>query len=619
MTAAERAPVPRWEGPKRFCLQMALLLALPWTVSFAPGCGETAVGDGTDAPTGRPDVVGPTGADGSPFGHVTTLSGRVLDAVDGRGVASAIVATSPASASVVTNASGMFVMETSLAVGSTYRVSARKAGYAPGFVDVTVVSGSNQLADIVVARGPDDVACFPLCRLDYTCIAGVCVDGCNPPCPLAQVCRNGACVADCTPDCGARQCGPDPVCGVAVCGTCGPNEVCREVGRCECPLLTCGDACCAAGEVCADGGCCAPDCTDRVCGSDGCGGDCGHCDAPDECLDGRCEIPPCVPSCAGRECGDDGCAGTCAPGCPATAQCSGAGRCVDGFGVYVHIPAGRFTMGSREDDPGRGGDEAQHEAVLTRPFLLKATEVTQREWRTFMGNNPSRFPACGDDCPVERVNWWEAAAFCNALSEAVGLAACYEFEGCDPETAWGEGRACTGVSVTAASGRPQDCEGYRLPTEAEWEWAYRAGTQTSFYNGEYTATDPTLPSPTLDAIGWYHSNSPVTYAGAFDCSGWFDGATTCGVQPVGRKQPNDWGLYDMSGNVEEWAWDWWGGYPDPAPVDYAGPSSPTSERVKRGGTWGTPAFVCRGAGRRSGEPGAESGNVGVRPGRSIER
>ena len=124
----------------------------------------------------------------------------------------------------------------------------------------------------------------------------------------------------------------------------------------------------------------------------------------------------------------------------------------------VVVAAGTLTMGSPPSEPCRYDDEVQHEVTLTRSFSLKSTEVTQAEWEVLMGNNPSAMsPGCAD-CPVEWVNWYEALAYCNALSEAAGLEACYTLSGCNGQSP-GTGMECTAVTVTAPDGDVYGCEG----------------------------------------------------------------------------------------------------------------------------------------------------------------
>ena len=211
--------------------------------------------------------------------------------------------------------------------------------------------------------------------------------------------------------------------------------------------------------------------------------------------------------------------------------------------TFVLLPAGTFTMGSPSDEPGRCSDETQHQVTLTQPFYMQTTEVTQEQWEGLMGSNPSSFSGC-PTCPVEMVSWDDAQAYVAEMNKL------------------GEGT-------------------YSLPTEAQWEYAARAGSTTAFANGEITEYSNMWDceyDPNLDAIGWYCYNS---------------GGRT---HAVGQKSPNAWGLYDMSGNVWEWCQDWLGSYPSSAVTDPTGPSS-GSYRVKRGGYWNFDAGSCRSATR----------------------
>jgi formylglycine-generating enzyme required for sulfatase activity len=251
---------------------------------------------------------------------------------------------------------------------------------------------------------------------------------------------------------------------------------------------------------------------------------------------------------------------------------------------FVLIPPGRFQMGSPDSEPGRFRDEGPvHEVTIHQPFFLKATEVTQGEWEALMGNNPSYFANCGDSCPVERVSWWDAVAFCNALSRKEGLEECYSLTGCRGTPGEGDFE-CTGVTFAGLS-----CKGYRLPTEAEWEYAARAGTNTPYYIG----TSP-------DDAAWYGDNSGGQ------------------PHPVGKKQPNAWGLYDMLGNVGEWVQDWYHDSYTGAPSEGSAWESPAgSDRVIRGGSWFGNARYVRAAYRNGAHPGGRAGSIGFRPARSI--
>ncbi|MCK6502243.1 formylglycine-generating enzyme family protein [Myxococcota bacterium] len=224
--------------------------------------------------------------------------------------------------------------------------------------------------------------------------------------------------------------------------------------------------------------------------------------------------------------------------------------------------------------PGAGecddDEKPAHRVTLMRSYLLGETEVTQGQWLAVMGSNPSHFSSCGSDCPVEKVSWLDAVAFANALSKKEGLEACYVVSG---ETAsWPKGAACTG---------------YRLPTEAEWEYAARAGKDSRYSGGSE-----------LGAVGWF-SDNPY-------------GKT----HRVAQKQANAWGLFDMSGNVCEWSWDWHGAYSASALTDPVG-ASDGRFRVYRGGSWFDSARYARLAYRGWVYPGYRYNYLGLRLARSI--
>jgi formylglycine-generating enzyme required for sulfatase activity len=219
------------------------------------------------------------------------------------------------------------------------------------------------------------------------------------------------------------------------------------------------------------------------------------------------------------------------------------------------IPAGTFMMGSPETELGRDADEFQHEATLTQDFYIQTTEVTQGQWQAVMGENPSSFQNCGLNCPVESVSWDDAQVFIERLNA-----------------------------------QTTDGYEYRLPTEAQWEYAARAGSETAFCDGDIT--QPEGNDPILNTLGWYRENSDAGYAG---CSERDDGRCI-GPQPVGGKNPNAWGLFDMHGNVWEWCQDWYGDYPSGSVIDPQGPSSGGS-RVLRGGCWYDSPLSCRSANR----------------------
>jgi formylglycine-generating enzyme required for sulfatase activity len=223
------------------------------------------------------------------------------------------------------------------------------------------------------------------------------------------------------------------------------------------------------------------------------------------------------------------------------------GSAVNSIGMeFVYIPPGTFTMGSPKDEPGRYNDEIQHEVTISKPFFMQTTEVTQGQWKAVMGNNPSRFKDCGDNCPVESVSWNDIQDFIKKLNQK------------------GEGT-------------------YRLPTEAEWEYAARAGTMTPFAFGKCLSTDQAN----------YNGNYPLE-----DCP---KGQWRQKTVPVGSFDPNAWGLYDMHGNVWEWCQDWYGDYPSSAVTDPTGAEN-GSVRVLRGGSWSHDARDCRTASRNGSTP-----------------
>jgi formylglycine-generating enzyme required for sulfatase activity len=224
----------------------------------------------------------------------------------------------------------------------------------------------------------------------------------------------------------------------------------------------------------------------------------------------------------------------------------------DSIGMkFKLIPAGTFTMG----DAGGRDNQTPHEVTLTKPFKMGVHEVTQAQYEQVMGVNPSEFK--GANNPVENVSWEDAVEFCRKLSE---------------------------LPAEKAAGNV-----YRLPTEAEWEFACRAGTTTKFSFGDDDSE--------LGDYDWYRDNSGRT------------------PHPVGGKQPNAWGLYDMHGNVYEWCQDWYGDYPSGSVTDPSGATS-SSLRVLRGGGWDGTAGDCRSARRGRILPSFRSDGLGFRVVRS---
>ncbi len=223
----------------------------------------------------------------------------------------------------------------------------------------------------------------------------------------------------------------------------------------------------------------------------------------------------------------------------------------------IWIESGTFMMGSPTNELGRDDDEIQHKVTLTQGYWLGKYEVTQSQYETVMGTNPSdrtgydgEYYGVGDNYPVYYVSWFDAMKFCKELTKI----------------------------EKEAERLPEGYE-YILPTEAQWEYACRAGTTTVFNNGKNIPTweqRVSNPCPNLDEVGWYCYNSR--------------GKT----HPVGRKQPNAWGLYDMHGNVEEWCLNWYDDYPTSPVTDPMGPAL-REVRIIRSGSWGNSAGCCRSA------------------------
>jgi formylglycine-generating enzyme required for sulfatase activity len=251
--------------------------------------------------------------------------------------------------------------------------------------------------------------------------------------------------------------------------------------------------------------------------------------------------------------------------------------------VLIDVSGTPFTMGSPVTELGRDPDEVEQAVTLTRNFYLMTTEITQQQYLDVMGYNPSNFSGCGMDCPVDSVNWHEVAEYTNELSRLEGLGECYECTGTAPTDI-----AC---APSGSYATPYDCPGYRLPTEAEWEYAARGGDGRATYAGELTAIDCT--DTTLDPIAWFCGNA---------------GSTT---HPVGTKTANAYGLHHMLGNVREWCYDWYAAYPGGAETDPAAPPS-GSNRVHRGGSWAGDAGDARASHRHTALPGGRYSDIGGR-------
>ncbi len=228
---------------------------------------------------------------------------------------------------------------------------------------------------------------------------------------------------------------------------------------------------------------------------------------------------------------------------------------------FVHIPSGTFMMGSPAAEPYRFPNETRHPVTISLGFYMSVTEVTQAQWKAVMGSNPSSFHAGGEYLPVANVSYEDCLRFVAKLNEREKTSA------------------------------------YRLPTEAEWEYAARAGSETAFTGGACLFTD----EADFDGRSPYEGCPRGKYRGR--------------TLPVKSFAPNAWGLYDMTGNVWEWCADWYGPYPANEIPDPAGPPAGRS-RIQRGGSYAAGARFCRFAYRSHTFPGGKSADTGFRVVRS---
>jgi len=234
---------------------------------------------------------------------------------------------------------------------------------------------------------------------------------------------------------------------------------------------------------------------------------------------------------------------------------------------FVLIPGGTFLMGSPPDEPRRDASERLHRVTLTKPFYLLITEVTKGQWRTTMGKRGVVSEEAEKDLPVSGVSWFDCMQFLEKLN------------------ALGEGF-------------------YRLPTEAEWEYACRAGGADAYPWGREIDC--------CQAMFGNHSRK----AGPCVRISWAKRLRSDGPAPVRSYLPNEWGLYDMTGNVWEWCRDWYGEYPSTAVQDPVGPDSGKG-RIRRGGGWMGSGRTCRSANRAYAHPGSRSTTTGFRVVREI--
>jgi formylglycine-generating enzyme required for sulfatase activity len=270
---------------------------------------------------------------------------------------------------------------------------------------------------------------------------------------------------------------------------------------------------------------------------------------------------------------------------------------------FVLVKAGSFRMGSEstpEADAAEYGGKADqyvnekpaHWVTISRSFYMSQFEVTQKQWEDVMGTNP--FYPKGENLPVWNLSWYNAVQYCNRLSQKEGLVPCYTIDK--------ELKDANNIAKTDSYKWTITCDflanGYRLPTEAEWEFAAKGGEmgQSFAFSG----------SNSVEEVGWYSDNSGNK------------------IQPVGQLKPNELGLYDMSGNVMEWCWDWFGDYTKSSRTDPTGPSSGTA-RIRRGGRFNFVVRSLRSTARDYSTPSAPDslmewlhGTAGLRPARTAE-